>query len=251
MASVSVVSAVAQGAARSGDVRQIIAANAQVGQERQTGTSSNGGNLFISTTNAYGTAGVGVPSAGNWGAMQCSVLGPGICELNEAIPIVFPRPVQRFSWPIGRYMFESCLAWNTNALAGVEFGMMILGVDFGAPFSGADNGFGITNDAGVVKYFSRTPNGFESVVIPGIVTSEWNKFGMLMTLATADKDAALTLYVNDVPVLTRTNATWGFTEASGIFWMLPAFGNKGAGANALLFAQPGLWSGPDTDIGTL
>lgn len=251
MPSTQVVSAVAKGSARSMDLHNLIAGSVQTAQERGSGTSTPGSNLFISNTGAYGGVGTGNPSQNNWGAMQCNQLPQGACMINAVIPWVLHRPQNRFTWPIGRYVFDTCIAWNVNTVTGVEYGIVVGTGDFVSPYSGADLGFGVTNDAGTVKFFNRSPNGFETINLNIPSPQEWNKFTFQFSQARIDQEAIFVFYVNDLPVVTRTNADLGYTDANQIFWFLPCLGNKGAPGNVVLFAQPGFWAGPDTDIGMM
>jgi hypothetical protein len=244
MPSTAVVSSVAEGSARSLDLHEF-ELSYQGGASR-SGYPTQSNNLLISTSNNWGLAGP-APALNVVNNTTIFQFNNGCVGMNVVIPWCITRPINRFAWPIGRFTIEAVLSWSNNAVVGLENGLFCPWIDFGQIVTGVDEGFGFYNDGGTLKFASRSPGlGFETVVIANSnPTTEWNKVAFVMQNATKDKDATMTLYVNDLPVVIRTNAQFQF---SGKFWLLPLMGVKSA-AGLLRFYQVGTWASPDTDVG--
>lgn len=246
MPSTAVVSAVAEGSARSMDIHNFDAGGSYQAGMTRSGAATTAANNLITTSNTWGLAGP-APTLVVVNGATCNQFNNGCIGMNPVVPWNVTRPVNRFKWPIGRFTVEVYLSWNNNAVAGLENGLFFPFVDFGQIVSLADLGFGFYNDGGTLKFASRSPGlGFETVVIPNAnPLTEWNKVSFVLQNATADADARMTLNVNDLPIVVRTNSQFQYT---GQFWMLPLLGVKSA-AGVMRFFQFATWASPDTDIG--
>ena len=245
MPSTAIVSAVSEGAARTYDVHHSNIGSFQTAATQRDGFFLDAGNPLV-----YGTNNLGLGVAG---ATQAVINGAsayrqtGASGINPVFPWVCDRPVRRFSWPVGRMVAEVFMCWNApTAVVNQENGFFLPQTDYGLPVSGVDPGVGVYNNGGVITYIGRGPGGVEQVplAVAGSLTA-WNKFTFVLQNATADQDAAVTLLVNDLPVIRRTNATLQFT---GVFWFLPYVGVRDA-VQTINWFQMGCWAGPDTDIG--
>lgn len=245
MPSTSIVSAVSEGAARSYDIHHSNLGSSQTAAAQRDGIFLDAGNPIIFGTNNLGLGAAGVTQVVRNGASCYKQTGAS--GINPVYGWVCDRPARRFAWPIGRMIVECFMCWDNNVVVGNENGLFCTQVDYTLPVSGVGEGLGVYNDGGVIKYISRS-NAAGAEIIPlqvaGSLTA-WNKFSWMFQNATADQDAAVTLFVNDQPVVRRTNATLGFT---GVFWFLPYVGIRDA-VQGINWFQLGLWMGPDTDIG--
>lgn len=159
-----------------------------------------------------------------------------------------------FQRAIGRCVWEALLSWSAAPAAGVDSGIGFTPVDHARIVAGSlqNDGMLIGNVAGVLKFVTRGPGGYEEVDLSAYANplDEWNQIGLMLKHPTKEQDASVTPIVNGVEVQ-AARRTWSaghklpeFAAARGSFY--PQFTHAEV-ATYLRSLELHYYAGPDVE----
>lgn len=152
-------------------------------------------------TGAYNLAPVQV--GGEW--LRMVKLQGDMC-FSPGYPFVTVQPATRsLQWALNRYVWEGIFTWPTNP-GNIDSGLILSPATHCRPRSLAHVGIGLGNVAGVLRFYSRGPGGFDDVDVSALAgpLNSLNKLALVFRQPAKGRDASVSAFVNDRLAVTRT-----------------------------------------------
>jgi hypothetical protein len=161
----------------------------------RTSSNADSGGAGMVLTGAYQLLPVQI--AGKWLRM-CKLQGSA--HLGPIIPLQTFRPtLKEVVWPIGRYVLEAITYWSAAPGAAVDSGICLAPADAARVNGLNHHGIMLGNVAGVLRFYTRGPGGFESVDVSALAgpLNSLNKLTLVIRQPGFNRPASVTALVND------------------------------------------------------